>query len=344
MRPRLRLRRTLRVLLERTGGIDVLLRARARGLTPWITALTWHRLADPAGDPFDPGVVDATPDEFAWQIELIHRHFSVIGIDDVLRFVQGDRALPPNPVLLTFDDGYRSCHDVALPILLRFGARAAFFVSTDHVGRRGTFWWDRVAYVLRACRRARVELDFPCRLALAPTTALPDAIRAVGQIVKTTPGLDLERYLCALAEACGVPWSPAIDRDIAEGLVMSWDQVRALRDAGMDVQSHGRTHRVLQTLGPRELASELRGAREDLEAQLGEKVRALSFPNGGRIVDEPAIVAAVRDAGYEIAFANERGVIPLRPRPHRFDLRRLSLESGLSPTEFRTAVAIPFLA
>lgn len=342
-RPRLRLRRSLRVLLERTGGVDALLRVRALGLTPWLTALTWHRLASPRGDDFDPGVIDATEEEFAWQVELLCRHFSVVGVDDVLRFLDGAE-LPPNPVLLTFDDGYRSCHDVALPVLQRFGARAVFFISTDHVERRRAFWWDRAASLLRAARRERIELGYPAPATLTPIGDLPGAIRAVGRVVKSTPGLDLERYLGELAVACGASWDPARDRAVADRLIMTWDQVRALRAAGMDVQSHARTHRVLQTLSPGELDAELRGAREELEAQIGAPVRALAFPNGGRILRDPAILAAVRDAGYEAAFANERGVIPVRPRPHRFDLRRLSLESGLSPTEFRTAVAIPFLA
>ena len=38
--------------------------------------------------------------------------------------------LPKNPVMVTFDDGYRSCHDVALPILRAVGMRA---VGDEHL-------------------------------------------------------------------------------------------------------------------------------------------------------------------------------------------------------------------
>jgi peptidoglycan/xylan/chitin deacetylase (PgdA/CDA1 family) len=56
--------------------------------------------------------------------------------------------LPPNPVLITFDDGYRSCREIALPILEGFGVPAAFFIATEFnfVGHEDEWkrkWTDR---------------------------------------------------------------------------------------------------------------------------------------------------------------------------------------------------------
>ena len=89
---------------------------------------------------------------------------------------------------------------------------------------------------------------------------------------------------------------------------MTWDQVRALARAGMDVESHGRRHRVLQTLDDATLDDELAGSRADLEAQLGRPVRAIAYPVGRRIAREARIRDALAAAGYRIGLTNQSGV------------------------------------
>ena len=67
-------------------------------------------------------------------MEMLARYGTPIGIDELVRALDG-APLPKNPVMVTFDDGYRSCHDVALPILRAVGMRATFFVA-DRVHQR----------------------------------------------------------------------------------------------------------------------------------------------------------------------------------------------------------------
>ena len=61
---------------------------------------------------------------------------------DLATFVRGlaePTELPEQAALITFDDGYRSVFEVALPILERFGYPAVLFVPTDFVGRTNLF-------------------------------------------------------------------------------------------------------------------------------------------------------------------------------------------------------------
>lgn len=61
---------------------------------------------------------------------------------DGAAFVRGlgePQELPERAALITFDDGYRSVLDVALPWLERFGYPAVLFVPTDFVGRTNLF-------------------------------------------------------------------------------------------------------------------------------------------------------------------------------------------------------------
>jgi peptidoglycan/xylan/chitin deacetylase (PgdA/CDA1 family) len=61
---------------------------------------------------------------------------------DLATFLRGlaDLArLPERTALISFDDGYRSVREVALPFLERFGYPAVVFVPTDFVGRTNLF-------------------------------------------------------------------------------------------------------------------------------------------------------------------------------------------------------------
>jgi peptidoglycan/xylan/chitin deacetylase (PgdA/CDA1 family) len=56
-----------------------------------------------------------------------------------LRGLAEPELLPERAALITFDDGYRSVLEVALPVLQDFGYPAVLFVPTDYVGRTNLF-------------------------------------------------------------------------------------------------------------------------------------------------------------------------------------------------------------
>jgi hypothetical protein len=141
-----------------------------------------------------------------------------------------------------------------------------------------------------------------------------------------------------------VPWDRETERRYADEMVLTWDQVRALRQAGMEIHSHTRTHRVLQTVPVRDLAWELLGARQDVEEQLGERISGISYPVGHPIASTPAIRAAVNDAGYDVGFSNGSGVSWLWNGFDPLDMRRISIDVGLPLSYFRALCAVPSFA
>ena len=332
--------------LQRTGALGAVMELRRHTPAPMLSIVTYHHVAahDPAY-PYDPNVADATPTQFRRQMETIARYGTPIGIDDLIRAI-GGAPLPRNPVMVTFDDGYRSCHDVALPILRAVGVRATFFIATSFVTERRLYWWERIALMLGASRKKSVEITYPER----KTFELDDPVvhERLTDIVKNTMDLDVERFLDGLAAALVVDWSREVEAGHAEQLIMTWDQVRALARAGMDVESHGRRHRVLQTLDAAALDDELAGSRKDLEAQLGRTVRAVAYPVGRRIAKQLPIRDAIASAGYRIGLTNASGVNRVWPLAMRridpFDVRRLSTDRAMSDAMFFAQVAVPQFA
>lgn len=331
--------------LDRIGAFHGVMQLRRFTRTPWLTVISYHRIGAPEGDgvnrDFDPGVIDASEDEFDRQMAYFKRHFSVIGIDELCAALAGGRQ-PPNAALITFDDGYLTCHEKALPILEQHGLRAVFFIATRFVSERRMFWWDRVGRAVRRAAGRTLRLDYPepLELPLHDELLMSSALHRLLRIIKRRPGLDIEKYLAHIEAAAGAPLSLEEERATVDRIIMTWDHIRALADAGMDIGSHTRTHRVLQTLSTPELDDELRGSRTELERQVGKPVRSLAYPVGYTVLDRPELVAAVERAGYQVAFSNATG-LNMRLRPHRLDVRRVATDYGISDAMFRAEVTLP---
>ncbi len=65
--------------------------------------------------------------------------WAVMGLPEFLRGLTDAETFPERAALLTFDDGYRSVREVAIPVLRRFGYPAVMFVPTDYIGGDNTF-------------------------------------------------------------------------------------------------------------------------------------------------------------------------------------------------------------
>ena len=342
------IRRQLAALLDRTGLARAVLAARASTLFPWqwLTALTYHRVADTVAPGFDPDVVDATPASFERHVEFLQRHFNLIDTRDLDAWRAGGR-LPPNPAMITFDDGYRDNHDVVLPILRRLNAKAVFFVATSFINDRRVFWWELVNHALTTSPRDRLVLRYPQDLTLS-LQSHEDRRRSVAtllKLLKRQEGIDMDRFIDEMYAAAVLPFGQDREREMANEMLMSWDQIRALKAAGLDVQSHSYAHRVLHTLPAEEARQDLLRSRQDLEGALDQPVSAVAYPTGRPLGDQPALRQAVHDAGYRYGFTVEPLVPINRLRMQDWlGVPRMMIDRDVTEPVYRTTLAVPSLS
>lgn len=327
-----------------SGLAPLWLGLRDRGLLPTrhLTVLSYHRVArgepSPAGSSHE---LHVTPELFDRQLGILQQYFTLIDTGDLEAHLQG-RSLPRNPAMITFDDGYRDNHDEALPILRRRRAKATFFVATRYVTERRLFWWDRLRGVLDRAVAGRVTVRWPERLPLdlVGDSSRQAALETLLSFVKNHPRLDVDRFIGETASACGVRTDAAEEARQAEAQVMSWDHVLALHRAGMDVQSHSSTHRILTTLSDEDTEADLLESRRELESRLGKPILAVAYP-GGR---EPANPEVVRRAGYPLAFTSGTGVVRLDRPFDPLRIPRLAVTRLYGPAFFRGLLAFPSLS
>jgi len=79
-------------------------------------------------------VVDAG--KFAAQIKyLAENGYKTISIKEYFEYVKQGNYFPERKIIITFDDGHHSNYHIALPILLQYDFRAAFFIIANRINQ-----------------------------------------------------------------------------------------------------------------------------------------------------------------------------------------------------------------
>jgi peptidoglycan/xylan/chitin deacetylase (PgdA/CDA1 family) len=117
--------------------------------------------------------------------------------------------------------------------------------------------------------------------------------------------------------------------DVAGRRTLSREQIERMRKGGIGIGAHTRTHCALTEADEAELAAELRGSREDLEATLGERVETLTYPYG---LHDDRVVEATGEAGFSAACTVE--AVPARPGDDPLRIPRIEITGLDSPLRF----------
>lgn len=97
-----------------------------------IPVLMYHEISDEGTN-----YLYVSPDEFDAHLEYIHENgYTPVTLKQVYYHWEKGIPLPQKPIVLTFDDGYRSMYTRVLPKLQEYGYRATFFIIS------GTVWSD----------------------------------------------------------------------------------------------------------------------------------------------------------------------------------------------------------
>ncbi len=95
-----------------------------------VAVLMYHHLSSTFRSPNT-----ITPSLFREQlVQLRTSGFHVISLEQLEGFLENYETVPPNAVVLTFDDGYQSFYEEAFPVLQELGMTATNFVVVGRVG------------------------------------------------------------------------------------------------------------------------------------------------------------------------------------------------------------------
>ncbi len=183
-------------------------------------------------------------------------------------------------LLLTFDDGYYN-NLRALPVLEEFQVPALFFISTEHVRKGKSFWWDGVYRDLRRRGRSAGEIEQAIagykRLSGGPVEA-----RVISDLgpAALRPESDVDR-----------PFTPSELKQFASHPLVF-------------LGNHTRDHAILTRCSADEVRRQIEGGQQDLRELAGKDSAAIAYPNGDC---SPAVIDAAMRAGLRLGFLARPG-------------------------------------
>jgi peptidoglycan/xylan/chitin deacetylase (PgdA/CDA1 family) len=329
-------------LCYRSGMLMPLQRLRAVRYND-LRILAYHRVMtvpDQDAFDFDMELISASAESFRQQMQFVKERFRPMHMADVMARIDAGQPLPPDAVVVTFDDGYDDNYQTAFPILRELGVPATFFISTGHIDNGSPFAYDWLVYMI--LHTTATQLTLPeLHLDQAMPTDRAARRELAGQVLSKLKNHDDCEQL-AVIRRLEHDWQMPRDAAPAHGRPMSWDNVREMDRAGMEFGSHGKHHKMLSKLSPEELRIELHDSKATLERELGHAVSWLAYPVGGDRAFNEQVIQASRDAGYRLACSYISGT-NADPASNRYALRRLPVEREMGLGYFASMLTLPGL-
>ncbi len=229
-----------------------------------------------------PAIKGLSLERFRRQLDYIQSHYTPISIENVLGAMQtGGEDLPPNPILLTFDDGYSDHFANVFPLLDARGIQGCFYPPAQAVLEHKLLDVNKIQFVLAVVPNTRTLLDrafswleeFRSQHVLKTREGYLQCLTGEHRydtrevtILKRLLQRELpEPVRVEIVRRLFAEYVTADETAFACELYMSVEQIACMRRHGMHIGSHGYTHAWLNHISP--------------EAQTVEIDRSLDFLN-----------------------------------------------------------------
>lgn len=251
-----------------------------------------------------------TVGEFRATMSALKEWVTFVSIEEALRLQQMGQTRKPVAVL-TSDDGYVDNHDLLMPIAREMGIPLAIFVSTRHIetGERFPTYLTRCfAYHAPAGSYALPGLTAPLTIA-ADEASRAAASSTLGAAVYASDQAGVRRLCAALIEAMGAERQTELDARFHSDKPMTWAQVKAMHDAGVEIGAHAHDHAILHHGQPQaEVDHQVLTSKTMIEDRVG-RCRYFAFPVGNVAHIGAHALETVRGAGFDAAFSTINGTL-----------------------------------
>ncbi len=228
-----------------------------------VTIVMYHFVRDLEHSRY-PEIKGLTVDQFKEQIVYIRKYYHVIRMEDLISAASGETPLPPNSLLLTFDDGYIDHFINVFPILDERRIQGSFFPPAKAIRENQVLDVNKIHFIL-ACVSEKSKI-------VESIFSMLDEVRTEHQLednesyrvnLSTESRFDsrevtfikamLQRELPEevrkfIVDRLFKKYVTSDEGAFSRELYLSSEQIKCMRRNGMFIGSHGYDHYWLGTL------------------------------------------------------------------------------------------------
>jgi peptidoglycan/xylan/chitin deacetylase (PgdA/CDA1 family) len=254
-----------------------------------ISIVTYHDISSEADALTRQLSLATRPETFRNHVNYFSKNFDLIGEHDLL-----DAKLPRKPLLITFDDAYRSVLTVAAPLLREVSAPSIFFIIPSLVIGNSLPIDNTLSLAAEA-----IGID---KLAELLTGTGPPA-KSVGEMIsKSIITMKLKEIQDLKRTIFNILGTTEAEVRKNARVFLQPDDMDALKVSGITVGNHSMNHSRLRGLSSDELEVEIGESRRLLQRLSGQPVRSLSVPYGDERDATAHAVRAAQVSGHEAVF------------------------------------------
>ena len=258
-----------------------------------ISILCYNRI----GDQQDDNNWKMPTRKFEAQMHFLSKYCCFVSLDEIVYHINEGKKLPPRPVAVTFDDGYRCAYTNAYPILKKYGVPATIFLIVNCIEAQEMPWWENINHMFARTRENR----FTCHLYETKEYSFETRSerRRVAREIIDKLKLVSEKTKNKIIEEISYQLNVKNPKQEVQRLMLSWDEIGEMAGNGILFGSHTLTHPILTKISKEQVKYEVNESKKILEQKIGVSIDHIAYPNGREFDSE--IKEIIIEAGYTCA-------------------------------------------
>ena len=281
-----------------------------------VTIVMYHYVRDTNNTIF-PGIKALSTANFSKQVKYFKRQYDFISIDELVGVLNGEHELPPNPILLTFDDGYIDHYDNVYPILIESNISGCFYPSGKAIDESIVLDVNKIHFILasagatkriineifRLLDTYRVEYDLKENRYYYNKLAKPNDydhgdIIFIKRLLQRELDHNLRRKII---DKLFRKYITSDEKGFSEMLYVRRNHLVEMNNNGMHIGSHGYDHYWLDDLTEDEQERDIKKSLIFLQSISSEiKNLTMCFPYGAR---DKFTIEIIKRLKFDAAFA-----------------------------------------
>jgi peptidoglycan/xylan/chitin deacetylase (PgdA/CDA1 family) len=187
--------------------------------------------------------------------------------------------------------------------LQRYGLPATIFLTTGSIDSRERLWFENLSLSVKKTAQTFIDLEIgiPRRIWMRTDAERLQAKNLMIALVRTLPDRQRRQVVAEILAQLGA-------KPETEETMLTWDQIRWMKQRGIDFGGHTVTHPFVSRLEPDQAVWEISECKRRIEEELQTPVEHFAYPNGREGDFEAWSKQLLHEAGYRAAVSTLWGV------------------------------------